>query len=156
MKNPMFALAAASVLPFLSVASAQVPAAVDLDTVAPVNGSWTYRAIEGGSEADFIDAAAAVRLKIRCERAARKVSIVRTDVPAATATLTIWTSTASRSVPARFLPTKDLVADLSATDSLLDSVAFSRGRLATAAQGAPMVAVPAWPEIDRVIEDCRS
>lgn len=156
MKNLMFALAAASVLPFFSVASAQVPAAVDLDTVAPVNGSWTYRAIDGGSESDFIDGTGAVRLKIRCDRAARKVSIARTDVPAATATLTIWTSTVSRSVPARFLPTKDLVADLTASDSLLDAIAFSRGRLATAAQGAPMVAVPAWPEIDRVIEDCRS
>ena len=156
MKMFKFASAAASVLPFLSAASAQAPDAVDLDAVAPISGMWVYRAIAGGSESDFIDASAAVRFKIRCDRVARKVSISRMEVPAATATLSVWTTTMSRSVPARFLPTKELVADLSATDPLLDAIAFSRGRLATAAAGAPMVAVPAWPEIDRVVEDCRS
>ena len=152
----MFAFAAASALPLLSVASAQVPAPVDLDTVTPVMGTWSYRAISGGSESDFIDAAAAVRLKIRCNRVGRTVSVIRTGVPAAAPTLTIWTSTLSRSIPARFLATRELVADVPATDPLLDAIAFSRGRLATAAAGAPMVAVPAWPEVDRVIEDCRS
>ena len=152
----MFAFAAASALPLLSVASAQVPAQIDLDAVQPISGTWSYRAIEGGSESDFIDAAATVRLKIGCNRAARTVSITRTGVAAAAPTLTVWTSSLSRSVPARFLSTKELVADMAATDPLLDAMAFSRGRLATAAQGAPMVAVPAWPEIDRVIEDCRS
>ena len=152
----MFAFAAASALPLLSVASAQVPAQIDLDAVQPISGTWSYRAIEGGSESDFIDAAATVRLKIGCNRAARTVSITRTGVGAAAPTLTVWTSSLSRSVPARFLSTKELVADMAATDPLLDAMAFSRGRLATAAQGAPMVAVPAWPEIDRVIEDCRS
>ena len=156
MKTLKFALAAASVLPFPSVARAQAPALVDLDAVAPILGTWAYRAIPGGSESDFIDGSAVVRFKIRCDRVARKVSISRMNVPAATATLSIWTTTLSRSVPARFLPTKELVADMAATDPLLDAIAFSRGRLATAAEGAPMVAVPAWPEIDRVIEDCRS
>jgi hypothetical protein len=156
MKKLMFALAAASALPLLSVASAQVPAPIDLDAVTPMTGAWSYRAISGGSESDFIDAAATVRLKMRCNRVARTVSIIRTDVPAAAPTLTIWTSTLSRSVPARFLAARELVADLPAIDPLLDAIAFSRGRLATAAAGAPMVAVPAWPEIDRVIEDCRS
>ena len=156
MKRLKFALAAASVLPFVSAASAQAPAPVDLDTVAPISGTWVYRSIAGGSESDFLDASAAMRFKIRCDRAARRVSISRMNVPAAKASLSVWTTTMSRSVPARFLPTKELVADLSATDPLLDAIAFSRGRLATAALGAPMVAVPAWPEIDRVVEDCRS
>jgi len=156
MKKLMFALAAASALPLFSAAPAQVPAPVDLDTVTPITGTWSYRAISGGSESGFIGAAATVRLKMRCNRGARTVSIIRTDVPAAAPSLTIWTSTLSRSVPARFLATKELVADMPATDPLLDAIAFSRGRLATAAAGAPMVAVPAWPEIDRVIEDCRS
>ena len=152
----MFAFAAAPILPFLSVASAQVPAQIELDTVAPISGSWTYRAVAGGSEADFLDASAARRLTIRCNRSVRTVSIIRSGVPAAAPTLSIWSSTMARSVPARFLATKELVADMPATDPLLDAIAFSRGRLATAASGAPMVAVPAWPEIDRVIEDCRS
>ena len=156
MRTLKFALAVASVLPLFSVAHSQVPAPVDLDAVAPISGTWAYRAIAGGSESDFIDASAAVRFKIRCDRGARKVSISRMEVPAATSSLSVWTTTMSRSVPARFLPTRELVADVSATDPLLDAIAFSRGRLATAAAGAPMVAVPAWPEIDRVVEDCRS
>ena len=152
----MFAFAAASALPLLSVASAQTPAPIDLETVQPIGGAWGFRTIEGGSEADYVDAAATVRLKIRCNRAARTVSIIRTGMPAAAPTLAIWTTSLSRTVPARYLTTKDLVADLTSADALLDAIAFSRGRIATAASGAPMLAVAAGPETMRVIEDCRS
>ena len=152
----MFAFAAASALSWVPSASAQVPAQIDIETVQPISGSWTYRAIADGTEADFVDAAAVVRLQIRCNRANRTVSIVRTGVPAAAPTLTVWTSALSRTVPARFLATKELIADLVATDPLLDSIAFSRGRFSTAASGAPMVAVPSAPEATRVIEDCRN
>ena len=156
MTKSMFAFAAACALPLVSSAFAQAPAEIDLDTVKPVSGAWSYRSIGGGSEADFIDGHADVRLKIRCNRAARTVSVVRTGIEAAAPTLSIWTTTMSRSVPSRFLATKELVADIAATDQLLDAIAFSRGRFATGAFGAPMVAVPAWPEPIRVIEDCRS
>ncbi len=156
MTKSIFALAAASALPFVSVASAQAPAQIDLEKVQPISGTWSYRAIAGGSEADMIDATATVRLEIRCNRATRTVSVIRTGVPAAAPSLSIWTTSLSRTVPARFLATKELIADLQATDPLLDAIAFSRGRFATAASGAPMVAVPAWPETTRVIEDCRS
>lgn len=156
MKKLMFAFAVASALPLLSVASAQAPAPIDLETVQPIGGAWGYRTIEGGSEADFVDAAATVRLQVRCNRAARAVSIIRSGVPAASPALAIWTTSLSRNVPARFLATKELIADLGATDPLLDAIAFSRGRIATAASGAPMVAVSSGPETTRVIEDCRS
>jgi hypothetical protein len=156
MKNPMLAFAAAFLLPLVSVAYAQAPAQIALENVEPVSGLWSYRAIAGGSEADFIDATAVVRLKVRCNRSTRVVSVIRTGVPAAAPALSIWTTSMSRTVPARFLASKELIADLQATDPLLDAIAFSRGRFATAASGAPMVAVPAWPETTRVIEDCRS
>jgi hypothetical protein len=147
--------AAALALP-LAPASAQAPAQIDIDAVQPISGSWIYRAIPTGTEADFIDTAATVRLTIRCNRAARTVSVVRRGVPAAAPTLAIWTTSLARSVPARFLATRELVADTAATDPLLDAIAFSRGRFATAAAGAPLVALPAWPEPARVVEDCRS
>jgi hypothetical protein len=156
MKTSMFALAAALALPLQSPTFAQQPARIDVESLQAISGTWTYRAIAGGSEADFVDATATVRMIVRCDRAARTVSIVRTGVPAAAPTLSIWTSSLSRSVPSRYLATKDLVADLAANDSLLDAIAFSRGRFATAAEGAPLVAVPAWSEPARVIEDCRS
>jgi hypothetical protein len=155
MRKFVFAFAAASALPLVSVASAQAPASIDLDAVQPISGTWAYAAIPGGSEAAFADAAGKRRLVLRCNRPARTVSIVRSDVPAATATLSIWTSSIARSVPSRFLPSQELVADLTATDALLDAIAFSRGRIGTAAAGAPMVALPVAPEATRVIEDCR-
>ena len=155
MRKGLFAFAAAFALPFVSSASAQAPAHVDLDSVKPIGGSWTYRAITGGSDATFVDVAGAKRLVLRCNRTARTVSIVRSEAPAAAATLSIWTSFIARSVPSRFVASRELVADLMATDALLDAIAFSRGRVATAAAGAPMVAVRAGPEATRVIEDCR-
>lgn len=156
MRTLLFAFTAAVALPSISPASAQAPAQLDIETVQPIRGSWSYRAIAGGSEAAFADLAATRRLVVRCNRAARTVSVGRTGIAQAAPTLAIWTSTASRSVPSRFLPTGELVADIAANDTLLDAIAFSRGRFATGAAGAPMVAVPVWPEVSRVIEDCRS
>ena len=148
--------AAAACAPLTAPALSQVPAPVDLDSVVPLSGSWSYRSFAGGSEAAFADVSATRRLVIRCNRAARTVSIVRTGVPAAAPTMSIWTTSGSRAVPSRFEATKVLTADVAATDPLLDSIAFSRGRFATGAAGAPLLAVPASPVIDRVIEDCRS
>ncbi|HEU5481482.1 MAG TPA: hypothetical protein VFU80_00105 [Sphingomicrobium sp.] len=156
MKKSLFAFAAMLALPLPAPVLSQVPAAVDLASVRPISGTWSYQSVEGGSQAAFSDASRAQRLILRCNRAARIVSIVRTGVPAAAPTLSIWASSASRSVPSRFNATLTLTADLAANDSLLDAIAFSRGRFATAAAGAPMIAVPSSPEIDRVIEDCRS
>lgn len=155
MTKVLFAFAAATVLPLFFAASAQAPSQVDVDSLQPMSGGWSYRAVQGGSQADFTDSAAAIRLSLRCNRSARTVSIVRTGVPAAAPTLTVWTSSISRNVPARYLATRELIADLTATDPLLDAIAFSRGRFATAAAGAPMATVPDEPELSRVIEDCR-
>ena len=149
-------IAAALALPLATPSLAQAPAPVDVQSVQPLFGSWSYRPITNGTESAFTDATATQRLIIRCNRVARTVSIVRTGVPAAAPVLSIWTTSTARSVPARFDATRALTADLRSTDPLLDAIAFSRGRIATAAAGAAMVAVPLWPEAIRVIEDCRS
>jgi len=46
-------------------------------------------------------------------------------------------------------------ASLPANDPLLDAVAFSRGRFMLEMPGNPALYLPAWPELTRVIEDCR-
>jgi hypothetical protein len=46
-------------------------------------------------------------------------------------------------------------APLPAADPLFDQMAFSRGRFTIAAEGLPMLVIPAWPEPARAIEDCR-
>jgi len=45
---------------------------------------------------------------------------------------------------------------LPAYDGLLDAMSFSRGRIAVTVSGTPMLVVPAWPEVARVVEDCRA
>ena len=156
MTKSIFACAAALALPLTTPALSQVPARINLDLYSPIAGSWSYRGIAGGSEAAFSDSSAARRLVVRCTRANRSVAIARTGVPAAAPTLTVWTSSSSRSVPARFESSLVLTAEIAARDSLLDAIAFSRGRFATAAAGAPMVTLPTSPEAARVVEDCRS
>jgi hypothetical protein len=156
MRKSISSLAAVFALPLAAPAFAQVPADIDLATVRPISGTWSYRAIVNGTEAAFTDTAGAGRLAVRCNRAARTLSLARSGVAQAAPMLAIWTSSAARSVPSRFLPTAELVADLAAGDPLLDAIAYSRGRFATGAAGAPLVAVPASAEAARVIEDCRS
>ena len=155
MRKLLIAAAAMVALPLAAPASSQAIAQIDLESLQPLSGAGSYRAIQGGSEAGFTDAMAVRRLVLRCNRSARIVSIVRTGVPAAAPALSIWTTSISRAVPARFVATGELIADLAAVDPLLDSIAFSRGRFATGAAAAPLAAVPAWPEVARVIEDCR-
>lgn len=48
-----------------------------------------------------------------------------------------------------------MVASFAARDPLLDAMAFSRGRFAIQSDGLPTLYVPSWPEIGRVLEDCR-
>lgn len=156
MRTSILALAAALALPPAAPALSQAPARIDLDRYQPLAGNWSYRPIAGGSEAAFADSGAARRFVMRCNRVARTVSLVRTGVPAAAPTLTIWSTFSSRSVASRWEASQVLTADLAATDPLLDSIAFSRGRFATAAAGAAMLTLPASPEVDRVVEDCRS
>jgi hypothetical protein len=151
-----FALCAALALPFVTPAFAQAPADIDLETIRPLAGAWSYRAIPGGTQAAFTDAGGTPRLFIRCNFAARTVSVARTGVSRAAPMLAIWTTSSARSVPSRFLPTAELIADLAAADPLLDAIAFSRGRFATGAAGSPLVAVPTSAEATRVVEDCRS
>jgi hypothetical protein len=155
----LLALAPATTLSAQTSTSAQTvgaPPAVDFSTAAVAPGSWSYQALPGGSEARFVDATGTARLVLHCTKATRQVSISHASgVPAAS--LSVWTSSASRNLPVRFeANAMRVTAELPASDPLLDAIAFSRGRLAvTMAGGSPLV-VPAWPEAARTIEDCRN
>ena len=139
-------------------AAAQTPGvapAVDYSGAAVAPGSWSYRPFPGGSEARFVDSTGTARLVLSCARATRRVSISHTSAVSAPA-MFVWTSSASRNLAARFEPNAMRVtADLAAADTLLDGIAFSRGRIAVALSGSVPLVVPAWPEAARTIEDCR-
>ena len=104
------ALVAASAAPLRSCplrAATAPPAAVaaigrrDFTTATVAPGSWVYRALPGGSEARFIDFSGTARLILNCTKMTRRVSISHTSGTPSTA-LSVWTSSASRTLPARF------------------------------------------------------
>jgi hypothetical protein len=152
---PATAALVALALPSMTLAQAARPGGFNVDTLTALSGSWSYRSLAGASEAAFAGPGGTA-LTFRCNRVARVVSIARSAVPAASPTMAIWTSSMSRSVPARFDATRVLTADLAASDPLLDAIALSRGKFAVSALGAPLSAYPNWGEPLRVIEDCRS
>jgi hypothetical protein len=142
--------------PALAPAPVTPPAIPDLSTAVPISGNWSYAATVDGSEAVFLNPGAQPQVVIHCARALRRVTISKTATGAAPF-LSIWTSTQTRNLPASFNPATGRVsADLSASDSLLDAIAFSRGRFGVRISGQPSLVVPAWAEPARVIEDCRS
>lgn len=156
------AVIAALVLPCPAFAQAPAPApasvqpAYDYSIANPVAGSWRYAATSNGSAASFGDGVARPLLTLTCVRSARRISIARPALGAAPY-LMVWTSAERRNVPASFNPATGLIsADLGAYDRLFDSLAFSRGRLAIGPSNAGALVAPVWPDIIRVIEDCRS
>ena len=143
-------LALAALLP--AAALAQTPLAnVDAYRGRPLTtGTWTLLLAAGSSEASYGEAGRPARLTLRCDVAARRVRISRPDRPAGA--ITIITSSLTRTLAAS--------TDIAAHDSLLDAIAFSRGRFvvmttASSAAAGDVLNVPAWPEAARIAEDCR-
>lgn len=129
--------------------------AVDWREWPQTPGTWVYEADGRGSRALFGPSQADARLVLRCDGAARRVYL--SVAGSATAPLAIRTSSASRSVPVT--PTGGtppyVAAAFAPGDPLLDAMAFSRGRFVVEQAGTSPLALPAWPEPARVIEDCR-
>jgi hypothetical protein len=153
------AIAAAFALAAASSVHAQGPAAsppADYSTAVPISGNWTYSPLAGGSQAVFLNAAAQPQLTISCARATRQVTIAKTATGAAPF-LNVWSTSQTRNIPASYNPATGLLSTtIGAYDPLLDAIAFSRGRFAIGASGQPALVLPAWPEVARVVEDCRT
>lgn len=112
---------------------------------APLSpGDWTY------SDGNSSSAAFGSLFTIRCEP--RQVRFVYNS--AAANALVVRTTFGDRSLPAAAWE-GGLTATLAPSDPVLDQMAFSRGRFAVEAPGAARAILPAWPELARVVEDCR-
>ena len=133
---------------------APLPAAepVEWQYRAATPGSWAYRGEARGSMATFSAAGAAPLVTLRCDAAARQVSLIRAG--AGQGTVTVRTSYGAASWPG-VASTTGLVAARASTDAGLDQIAYSRGHIAIEAPGAAMLILPVWAEVSRVIEDCR-
>jgi len=169
---PMFALASCVAAPEPAPPPVSQPAPTP--TTAPVQqpmaappanwidapatpGDWIYRGTAGGSQALFGTNSAEPVLTLQCSRAAGQVLLVRRGDATGPVPMRIMTETESRAVtvaPDRG-SVPSLVVNIPARDGLLDAMAISKGRFAVEIVGLPTLYVPSWPEISRVIEDCR-
>lgn len=121
---------------------------------APITpGTWRW-AMEGGrSVARF----GGEMLVLSCNRDAAAVTLMRPATAAGPVPVTILTSALNRTASASPEPgpPPTIALTLPARDSLLDAMAFSRGRFAVETAGLPALYLPSWPEVTRVVEDCR-
>jgi len=123
------------------------PPPADWRDAALSPGDWSYDN-DGRSLAVF-GPPGAPSLALRCDGGG--VALTRTGPGD---TLTITTSFGARTIRAEIQGTS-AVATLMPNDPLLDQMAFSRGRFMVQGGGAAALYVPAWPELARVVEDCR-
>lgn len=113
-------------------------------------GNWTYATNGSASGATF----GGGQFIVQCD-AARTVTLVRSGSPrSGQVAISITTAAGSRALTGAATP-RGIVTTLPARDSVLDAMAFSRGRFAVAVTGEPTLYLPSWTEISRVIEDCR-
>ncbi len=122
-------------------------------------GGWTWRGgARQASIAQFGVAGQPVLFALRCDLATHTVVVSRggsLTTPSASMQFTTsfgaFTLTAGNGggqPPA-------IVAQATARDPRLDQMAFSRGRFVVDVAGQSRLVLPAWPEVARVIEDCR-
>lgn len=116
-------------------------------------GDWRYQA----GTAQFVQPAGGALVTLRCDQGARVVEIARTGQVATQVPMVIRAETMERSLAAVPYPGASpmIVARLAANDRLLDAMAFSKGHFAIEVSGLPALYVPSFPEVTRVIEDCR-
>jgi hypothetical protein len=111
-------------------------------------GDWRY----AGGTATFAGPEGSVLLTMRCTGGA--VVIDRAGVATGAPSFVVRSETVSRSLNATNAG-GSTSASLPAQDSLLDAIAFSKGRFAVENAGLPTLYIPSYPEVTRVIEDCR-
>lgn len=137
--------------------SVQLPVPGNWMDAARTAGDWTYRGGASRSGAYYGAPGQGAVFSMQCDRAARQVILSRAGQASGPVPVRILTETADRMVTAQpsagAAPT--IVTALSANDRLLDAMALSKGRFAVEAAGLPTLYLPSWPEVTRVIEDCR-
>lgn len=118
-------------------------------------GIWRWGRIDGASSARFGEGSATA-LEIRCDRTRGNVLLIRPGAIDGQIPVTVVTTSTARSLTGQPLAgAAAIVVPVPVRDPLLDAIIFSRGRFAVEARGHAPVYAPTWPEIARVVEDCR-
>ena len=137
------------------VAVAPPPAAAHANWMdAPVTpGDWRWRSAGGDSHAEFRSPAGELLIQFTCT-ADRDVTLAIANRWPGASGVQVRTETQDRLL-ATDAREGWVEARLAAQDNLLDAIAFSRGRFALEVRGGQALYVPSYPEITRVVEDCR-
>jgi len=145
---------------------APVPAPTPTPTPAPTPtgpwserpftpGDWSYKTERGDTLALFGERGTDARFVIRCNPNARRVTLSRAGT--SPGPLTIRTAYGARQFAAQesggALPYTDVTMDAMAP--VLDEMIYSRGSFAVEMPGTTPLRLPTWPELARVVEDCR-
>ncbi|WP_296679527.1 hypothetical protein [Novosphingobium sp.] len=135
-----------------------LPAApVDWRDSPQTPGTWLWSISGGQSRATFAQPGGGAATWLSCDRASGKVLLARPG--AGTSAVPVQITTSSGSTPLlsdpALSPAGWIVSALPPRSPLLDAIAFSRGRFALETAGQPTLFLPSWPELSRVIEDCR-
>jgi hypothetical protein len=133
---------------------APAPAANWVDR-ALTPGMWVWRADARGAVALYGPAGLEATLVVRCDRAVQRVFISRAGSTGSQMVLRATTGMQAYAARPTGGTPSYVAAELGVRDPQLDALAFSRGRFMVQLDGAADVIVPAWPELTRVIEECR-
>jgi hypothetical protein len=119
-------------------------------------GDWTFAEVAGGGIASYGERGSDPVFALRCDRGAGVIHLDRGVSAGGGASILVRTETADHTFAAPPAPDAPyLRASVPARSPALDAMAFSKGRFAVSVPGRPTLYLPAWPEVTRVIEDCR-
>lgn len=120
-------------------------------------GDWTWGIVGGRSTASFGQPGKAPLVTLACDKGDGEVWISRLGTGSGHVPAALSTTSGTRplvSDPELSSPGRVTIA-IRASDPILDAIAFSRGRFAFDLAGNAPLYLPSWPEVSRVIEDCR-
>lgn len=112
---------------------------------------------DGRSTASFVSPDGTVLAALACDRPTARVRVTRRGEAATSVPMALTSTFGTRPLTSDPLQSAPgwVVAELHTNDPMLDSIAFSRGRFVLEVAGLETLYLPSWPEISRVIEDCR-
>jgi hypothetical protein len=117
-------------------------------------GNWTYSNDPRSSTARFGVTPQSTIFSIQCDRGQRAIILSVARSGAATGSVvTLRASSTMKSYTAESGGNVAVVR-IAAGDPILDAIAFSRGRFGVVLDGVER-SLPTWPELTRVVEDCR-
>ncbi len=139
---------------------ATVPTPADWQDRPAAAGQWAYRPDGKGSIALFGPAGADARFAIRCDLSAKRIYLTHPgQFPSGEGgKMLVRASTSMKSFEAGNTGGAPALigASVDPRDPQLDAMAFSRGTFLIGIKGMADLILPAWPEIARVVEDCRT